>query len=65
MTYEKSAKKYTDILNSIRDDGLYKDELLISSQQTADIKASEQGGDVREVIISVQTITWDSRTIQN
>ena len=50
MTFNLSAQKYTDIIKSIRDDGLYKDELLISSQQTADIRASEQGGQPREVI---------------
>jgi glycine C-acetyltransferase len=50
MTYEESSKKYTDILDSIRNDGLYKDELLISSQQTADIIASEKEGQAREVI---------------
>ena len=50
MTFNLSAKKYTDIIKSIRDDGLYKDELLISSQQTAAIKASEAGGEPRAVI---------------
>ena len=50
MTFNLSVQKYTDIIKSIRDDGLYKDELLISSQQTADIRAAEPGGQPREVI---------------
>lgn len=50
MTYSTSAKKYNEVIESIKDDGLYKDELLISSQQSADIKASEPGGQPREVI---------------
>jgi glycine C-acetyltransferase len=50
MTFKTSLPKYTEIIKSIRDDGLYKDELLISSQQSADIRAAEQGGQPREVI---------------
>ncbi|MBD3381686.1 MAG: glycine C-acetyltransferase [candidate division Zixibacteria bacterium] len=50
MTYSTSAEKYNEVIESIKDDGLYKDELLISSQQSADIKASEPGGQPREVI---------------
>lgn len=50
MAFKTSLPKYTEIIKSIRDDGLYKDELLISSQQSADIKAAEQGGQPREVI---------------
>lgn len=50
MTFKTSLPKYTEIIKSIRDDGLYKDELLISSQQSADIKAAQQGGQPREVI---------------
>lgn len=50
MTFKTSTNKYEDIIKSIKDDGLYKEELLISSQQAADIKAAEQGGQPREVI---------------
>jgi glycine C-acetyltransferase len=50
MAFKTSLPKYTEIIKSIRDDGLYKDELLISSQQSADIKAARQGGQPREVI---------------
>ena len=50
MAFKTSLPKYTETIKSIRDDGLYKDELLISSQQSADIKAARQGGQPREVI---------------
>jgi glycine C-acetyltransferase len=50
MTFKTSESKYKDIIESIREDGLYKDELLISSQQSADIEASEPGGQPQEVI---------------
>ncbi len=50
MAFTESITKYDQIIQSIRDDGLYKDELLISSQQSADIKASEPGGPPMEVI---------------
>jgi glycine C-acetyltransferase len=50
MTFKTSETKYKDIIESIKEDGLYKDELLISSQQSADIEAAEPGGEPREVI---------------
>ncbi|MFT4605773.1 MAG: glycine C-acetyltransferase, partial [Rhodothermales bacterium] len=43
--FDSAQSQFKEILDEIRESGLYKDERVIASQQAADIKV-EGGGDV-------------------